>query len=238
MAGFRHAVALGVDTLELDLGMSKDGVLVVAHDPRLNETICKVPPALSGRLLKDLTFAQVSGLDCGALKNPRFPEQEPVVGATMPRLEQVIDLLGKHPRLRANIEIKTFPDRPDDTRAPGDFARVLVALIQDPALKGRVTVQSFDPRALQAVAAMDPLVTLAALADRRADMEPMLAATGARILSPRHTELRQEDVAAFKRRGIKVIPWTVNEQADMKRLMAWGVDGIITDHPERLLPLR
>ena len=238
MAGFRHAVALGVDTLELDLGLSKDGVLVVAHDPRLNETICEIPPGLPSRLLRDLTFAQISGLDCGTRKNPRFPEQVPVPGETMPRLEQVLALMAKHPRLRANIEIKTFSERPEETRPPADFARILSPLLRDRALKARVTVQSFDPRALQAMAASDPKITLAALADRRAEFEPMLKASGARILSPRHTELREEDMAAYRRRGIKVIPWTVNEPADMKRLMAWGVDGIITDHPERLLPLR
>jgi len=238
MAGFRHAISLGVDMLELDLGLTADHVLAVTHDPEIKETICAIPAALPSRQVKDLTFAQLQTLDCGARKNPRFPEQVPVPGERIPRLSQVLELLRAHRRLGANIEIKTFPDRPQATHPPAAFARQLVKLLKDPALKGRVVVQSFDPRALQAVAALDSTVTLAALADRRADMEPMLAATGARILSPRYTELRREDIARFRARGIRVIPWTVNEPEALIRMKRWGVDGIITDYPDRLLSPR
>ena len=238
LAGFRHAISLGVNTIELDLGLTRDGVLVVAHDPALNPVICKIPAGLPSQRIMDLTFEQLQALDCGSLKNPRFEQQTLAPGEKMPRLEQVLDLLRQHPRLRANIEIKTFGDRPEQTRPPADFARALAALLKDPGIKARVTVQSFDRRALLAVAAEDPRLTLAALADRRADMEPLLKATGARIISPRYTVLRKEDVAAFRRRGIKVIPWTVNELGDMMRLLSWGVDGIITDYPDRLLSPR
>ena len=237
LAGFRHAIALGVDTLELDLGLSRDGVLVVAHDPELNEIICEIPAGLPSRRIKDLTGDQLRGLDCGSRRNPRFPHQVLAPGEKMPLLSEALALLGQHPRLRANIEIKTSAEHPEVTRPPTDFAAALAPLLKEPSLKARVTIQSFDPRALQAMAAADPTVTLAALADRRAHMEPLLKATGARILSPRHTELTREDLAAFQGRGIKVIPWTVNELADMKRLISWGVDGIITDYPDRLLSL-
>lgn len=238
LAGFRHAISLGVDTLELDLGLTRDGVLVVAHDPELNEVICVIPTGLPSRLIKDLTRDQLGAVDCGSRRNPRFADQVVVPGEKMPGLEQALELLRQHPRLAANIEIKTFSDRPGVTRPPADFAAALVALLKDPSLKARVTVQSFDPRALLAVKAEDPTIALAALVDRRVEIEPMLKATGARILSPRFTELKQEDVAALQRRGVRVIPWTVNEPADMKRLISWGVDGIITDYPDRLLSLR
>ena len=69
-------------------------------------------------------------------------------------------------------------------------------------------------------------------------MDPMLQATGARIISPNFSELSREDISNFHQRGVQVIPWTVNETAQMKRLMQWGVDGIITDYPDRLLSLR
>lgn len=238
LAAFRHAIALGVDVLELDLGLTADRVLAVAHDPEVNDTLCRASAPLPARRLRDLTFEQVRTLDCGALKNPRFPNQVLVPGARIPRLEQVLALLREHPRLGLNIEIKTFPDRPQVSHPPAEFARALAPLLAAPGLAARVVVQSFDPRALQAMAAAAPRVTLAALADRRADMEPMLQATGARIISPRFSELMRGDIATFHKRGVRVVPWTVNQVADMKRLMARGVDGIITDYPDRLLPLR
>lgn len=239
MAGFQEAVRLGVDVLELDLAMSKDGVLVVVHDPVINRKICTGGDGLPAQLFKDLTWAEIQKLDCGALKNSKYPDQQPVPGQRIPRLEQVLDLLLAHPGpLRVNIEIKTFPDRRGDTRTPADFAAALVKVVRGKGLQKRAVVQSFDAAALQQVRKLAPELTLAALADRRKDFEPMLEATGARILSPRYTELRAADIAAYQSRGVRVIPWTVNRVEDMRRLMGWGVDGIITDRPDRLVPLR
>ena len=184
-----------------------------------------------------MTWPQIKTLDCGTLSNPKHPEQVPVPGEPPPRLEQVLALASAHPRLRFNIEIKTFPERPDATRPPAGFAAALVPMIRDRKLQQRVVVQSFDPAPLQAVRRLAPELNLAALADRRADFASMLQATGARILSPRFTELRAADVKQYQRQGIRVIPWTVNKPAQMRRLMSWGVDGIITDRPDLLLEL-
>lgn len=235
MAAFRHAIRLGVDVLELDLGLSRDGVLVVIHDPEVNETICSGGEQLPSRLLKDLTFAQLQTLDCGRNRHPRFPQQVPAPGERIPRLEQVLELLEDNPRMKANVEIKTFVDNPQCTWPPERFARSIVQLLADKNLAARVTVQSFDPSALKAVARLDPSIALAALVSRREEMEPMLTATRARILSPRHSELTRADVSAFHKRGIRVIPWTVNDKQRMRQLIRWGVDGIITDFPDRLM---
>jgi glycerophosphoryl diester phosphodiesterase len=238
MAAFEHAAALGVDVLELDLGLTRDGVLAVIHDPEIKPEICRGLGKLSSRRVRDLSFAELQTLDCGSRRNPKYPEQKPVAGQRIPRLEQVLNLLASAKRLGANIEIKTFSDRPDETLPPKRFAEVLVPLIINRGLERRVTVQSFDPRALQAVASVSKdRLELAALADRRADFDGMIRATGARILSPRHTELRREDVARFQARKLRVIPWTVNDPARMRELIAWGVDGIITDRPDLLLGL-
>jgi glycerophosphoryl diester phosphodiesterase len=237
MAAFEHAIRLGVDVLELDLGMTKDGVLVVAHDPEVNPALCTGP--VRGRL-RDLTYEELRALDCGALRNPRFPEQQPVKGQPIPRLEQVLDLLARHRRLRANLEIKTFsifPERAAATWPPKRFAAALVPLLVGRGLVGRVTVQSFDPKALQAVARLGRGIVLSALVDRRESMDTMLAATGAAILSPRHTELRPTDLPRLHARKIRVIPWTVNDPDRMRELIGWGVDGIITDRPDLLLRL-
>jgi glycerophosphoryl diester phosphodiesterase len=235
MTAFRHAVRLGVDVLELDLGLSRDGVLVVTHDPEVNETLCSGGERLPGELVRDLTFAQLQTLDCGRNRNPLFPQQVPVPGERMPRLEQVLELLESHLRLKANIEIKTFVDHPQWTWPPERFASSIVQVLADRDLATRVVVQSFDPAALKAVARLDPSIPLAALVSRREEMEPMLTATGARILSPRHSELTRADVVAYHKLGIRVIPWTVNDKRRMRQLIQWGVDGIITDFPDRLM---
>ena len=238
MAAFEHAARLGVDVLELDVGLTRDGVLAVAHDPEVNPERCSGGEGLSSRLIRDLSFAELRTLDCGAQKNPRFPEQQPAPGQRMPRLEEVLDLLARHRALGANVEIKTFTDRRQATWPPARFAAALVPLIRERGLVGRVTVQSFDPLALQEVArASGGTFSLSALADRRGDFRPMLQETGARILSPRHTELRRADVEALHHDGVRVIPWTVNEPARMRELIGWGVDGIITDRPDLLLGL-
>jgi glycerophosphoryl diester phosphodiesterase len=192
---------------------------------------------LPTRLVRDLSFAQLQALDCGVLPNPRFPRQRPVPGQRIPRLEQVLDLLERHPRLGANIEIKTSAERPELTRDPAEFARILVSQVQRRGLERRIVVQSFDPRALRAVKRLEGGIELSALADRREEFAPMLRSTGARILSPRHTELRREDVKTLHRRGVRVMPWTVNAPPRMRELLAWGVDGIITDRPDLLLEI-
>jgi glycerophosphoryl diester phosphodiesterase len=222
--------------LELDLALSRDDVLVVAHDPEVSRELCRETRPLPSRRLRDLGWDEIRSLDCGSRANPRFPGQVLVPGAPMPRLEQVLQLLERHPRVGANVEIKTFPDRPELTRPPADFARLLTRLLREHGLRGRVTVQSFDPEALRAVAKLDPGLSLAALVEARAAIEPMLRASGARTLSPRYVLLRSADeVHAFHARGLRVVPWTVNEPADLRRLVAWGVDGLITDFPDRLL---
>jgi glycerophosphoryl diester phosphodiesterase len=214
-------------------------VLVVTHDPVINDVICAGAGRLPSRVLGELTWRQIATLDCGTRKNPRFPRQVPVPGQRIPRLEQVLELLRAHPRLGANVEIKTSPERRRLTHPPARFAAALVPLLRKRRLEGRVVIQSFDPAALTAVARLDPdrKLTLAALADRRAEIAPMLRATRATIISPRYTEIGAEEVRSLQRRGLRVIPWTVNRVDAMRRLMAWGVDGIITDRPDLLLEL-
>jgi glycerophosphoryl diester phosphodiesterase len=236
LAGFEHAIALGVDTLELDLALSRDDVLVVAHDPEVNLELCVPARPLSSRRFRDLELAEIATIDCGSRRNPRFPEQVLVPGARIPRLEQVLALLERHPRLRLNAEIKTSPDRRDLTRSPEDFARVLVARVRERGLAARVTVQSFDAEALRAVGRLGPELERAALVERSDQIEPMLA-TGARVLSPRASLLREGDLERYRRRGLRVIPWTVNSLEEMRELIRWRVDGIITDRPDLLLGL-
>ncbi len=231
LPAFKHAAWLGVDFLELDLGLTRDRVLVVNHDPVINPDRCQVPPEMSVRWIKDLSWPEIRALSCEGSSTVR--EGAPRVG--IPRLEQVLALLEDHPRLGANIEIKTFPDHPSQTWPPEEFAGILVRILRERGLSRRVIVQSFDPRALAAVSQLAPEIAISALVGRRAEFSRILRETGARILSPRYTELRREDLRDLGARGIMVVPWTVNDPDAMTKLITWGVDGIITDRPDLLL---
>ena len=134
---FERAIELGVDTLELDLGMTRDGVPVVHHDRRLNPDRIRdaagtwlAPP---GPLLGTLTLAELSGYDAGravpgGATAERFPQQAPRDGARIPTLAEVL-ALAKLPgaeRIRFNIETKLTPLAPEEAPPPAEFARAVV----------------------------------------------------------------------------------------------------------------
>ncbi|MBU0554182.1 glycerophosphodiester phosphodiesterase [Myxococcota bacterium] len=238
---FAYAAEVGADVLEMDLLMTADDHIVVAHDPTLSPARCL--DALGRRLshapaLRALTLAQLKGYDCGALPHPRFPRQEARPGARVPTLDEVFRWAASHPQGRAirfNLEVKLIPGRPDLTPPPADFARGLIALIRAHEVTARVNVQCFDGALLHAMAAQAPEITRALLiAENRIDHVAAAAAVGARIISPHHHWITAEDVARMHAAGLRVIPWTLNAPEDWRRALEMGVDGIITDDPAGL----
>lgn len=109
LPGFEYAIRVGADALEMDVAVTRDDVVVVSHDPKMNPLICRSPDA--PRAIRQLTLAELQRWDCGALPNPRFPKQTPIPGARVPTLDQVLDLADRGDFL-FNIEVKSFPDRP------------------------------------------------------------------------------------------------------------------------------
>lgn len=158
IAAFARADAIGVDTLETDLGVTRDGVLVISHDPFLNPDIVRTPDghwlATQGPPIRTLTLAELKRYDIGRL-NPRssyarqFPEQQPADGERFPTLGEVFDLVRASAKsLRLNIEAKITPDNPDVTLDAESFARLVVDAVRAVGLAQRVTIQSFDWRTL------------------------------------------------------------------------------------------
>jgi glycerophosphoryl diester phosphodiesterase len=158
IAAFARADAIGVDTLETDLGVTRDGVLVISHDPFLNPDIVRTPDghwlATQGPPIRTLTLAELKRYDIGRL-NPRssyarqFPEQQPADGERFPTLGEVFDLVRASAKsLRLNIETKITPDNPDATLDAESFARLVVEAVRAVGLAQRVTIQSFDWRTL------------------------------------------------------------------------------------------
>jgi glycerophosphoryl diester phosphodiesterase len=217
-----------------------------------------------GPLIRSLTLAQLQAFDVGR-SNPdsaygrQFPTQAPRDGQRIPTLASLFRLVNAYGAtgVQFNIETKINPLRPDDTVSPEVFVNTLLAVIRDAGMAQRVWVQSFDWRTLMRVQQLEPgLRTVclsvqggnnSTLADSRwtaglqlshyPSVAHMVKASGCPVWSPNFKDLSADAVKDAQALGLKVIPWTVNSPSDMARLMDWGVDGLISDYPDRLREL-
>jgi glycerophosphoryl diester phosphodiesterase len=240
LPAFAYAISLGVTTLELDVGVTRDGVVVVHHDRALNPDLARGP---DGQWVKapaptifSLTFEQLRTYDVGRLRPDseyfsRFKDQKPLDGTRIPKLEDVLKLDAK---VRFNIETKISPEAPQETLAPEPLARALVAEVRKAGVEKRTTIQSFDFRTLKVVEREAPEIATAYLTSKRYPDPVRVHEAGARIWSPEFTVLNEQVVAVAKKLKLKIIPWTVNEPGDIARVLDMGVDGIISDYPDRV----
>jgi glycerophosphoryl diester phosphodiesterase len=233
LAAFEYAIAAGVDVLELDLGVTRDNVVVVSHDPVLPAATCQGPPGLSA-VIRELTLEQLRQWDCGSRKNPAYPKQQPVPGTKAPTLDEVF-ALAPGGRFQFNIETKIFRDKPEYTPPPEEFARLVLAAIRRHRIEKRVIVQSFDFRTLQAMKKLAPEIRLSALIERWCDFVEAAREAGAGIISPQFRLVTADQVKAAHAAGLEVVPWTANEPGEWEALAAAGVDAIITDDPAELI---
>lgn len=254
LAGFRGALALGVDALEMDVGMTADGVVVVSHDPRLNPDLTRDSTgAFLGRpgpLIRDLRRADLAAFDVGRARpgSPiarANPAQAAADGERMPALAEVISL---DSTVFLSIEIKTFPDQPDLTAAPEALVEAVLETARAAGALGRIGLISFDWRALRHAARRAPEIRRGCLTESETsaaalwwgeecarlapDLPAAVARCGATVWGPDAARLTRGAVAAAHRLGVRVVPWTVNHPAAMARLIGWGVDGLTTDRPD------
>ena len=269
LAGFSFALASGVTTLETDLAVTKDGVLVISHDPYLNPDVVRTPDghwlAAKGPPIHSLTLAELQRYDIGRLDPASayargFPEQRPEDGERFPTLEQLFVLVKTASRpVRLNLETKIAPDGGFATVDPETFAALVVDATRKAGLASEVTIQSFDWRTLVAARKRAPEIATVCLTietegndtvRRSADApSPWLAgldlrtvdgslprlakAAGCRTWSPFWRNVTAADVSESHALGLTVLPWTVNDPREMARLIDLGVDGLITDYPDR-----
>jgi glycerophosphoryl diester phosphodiesterase len=186
LPAFAAALAVGVSTLELDVGVTRDGVVVVHHDPTLNPDIARGPDGkwLEGRglAIAELEFDELSRYDVGRIRPgseyaKRYPEQKPADGARIPRLADLFALVRNSGNavVRFNIETKISPLQPAQTLAPEPFARALLAAIRKAGMESRVTIQSFDWRTLALVQREAPAIPTAYLSARQRWTDNILA---------------------------------------------------------------
>jgi glycerophosphoryl diester phosphodiesterase/outer membrane protein assembly factor BamB len=234
---FERAIELGA-TLELDVQVTRDRRLVVHHDARPNPKLCRRDDGspVPDRLFRDLDYAELATIDCGSRPQKSLPGRQTVPGARIPTLQEVLQLAGAASLpVELNIEIKI--KNPADTVPIDEFARLVVEAIREAGLTERSTIQSYHPPALREVEGIAPEFRTAILARSRSRYRKLLDESGATVLSPRFDDLREEDVRTFQEEGYRVVPWTVNEEGDLRRMISWGVDGIITDYPDLALSL-
>lgn len=250
LPAFRRALEIGVSTLEMDVVLSGDGEVVVSHEPWMNPDICttpdgeRIPPGEErGHSLYEMTYDEIAAYDCGSLQPSNFPEQhsQPV---SKPRLQEVLREAEAyvqdhdHGPVFYNIEIKSRPSWEGRFHPnPDTFAASLLEVVEAEGVAPRTTVQSFDPRTLEVAHRLNDHVRIALLVSwmgnrgLTSNLETLSFLPD--TYSPDVRLVDEELVAAVHERGLQIIPWTVNDRATMKRLIRQGVDGLITDYPDR-----
>ncbi len=267
---FETALTIGVTTLELDVAMTKDDVLVVSHDSWLNPEHTRGPDGAflkeQGPAIRSLTFDELQRYDVGRLQPgtayaARFPTQKGADNIRIPKLTAVFDLVKRSgaDHIRFNIETKLTPTSGADTPAPEPFATALVAAIRNAGLTTRASIQSFDWRTLMVAKRIAPEIERVGLTvqspeednisrtpqgsspwtagldidDYGGSVPRLVKAAGCAVWSPYFHNVTPALVEEAHDLGLKVIPWTVNEMADLERMVRTGIDGIISDYPDR-----
>jgi glycerophosphoryl diester phosphodiesterase len=271
LPAFANALSIGVDTLELDTGITKDGVVVISHNRRLDPAITRGPDGAwltsPGPAIRDLTLAELKQYDVGGI-NPaspyakQFPDQKPIPGTRIPTLAELAALIQRagNKVVRLNVETKLSPLAPGETVDPETFAAKLVEALRQNGLAGRAMIQSFDWRSLKAVQKLAPEIpTVCLTLERGADdnirrgqpgpspwtagldvdefdgsVPQLVKAAGCPVWSPFFRDLTVEALTEAKTLGLQTVVWTVNDPTAMTDLFAGGVDGMITDYPDRL----
>jgi glycerophosphoryl diester phosphodiesterase len=233
LPAFEYAISVGVDVLELDMAVTKDDVIVVSHDPILKADICTGPklPAV----IHELTLEQVRQYDCGAVRNRKFPKQQPVPGTRVPTLDEVFALAPRG-NFGFNIETKIFKEHPEYTPSPERFVELVFDLVHKHKLESRVILQSFDFRTLYVAKQMAPDILRSALyMGLPKDFVAIAHDADATIISPYYRLVSKKKVQAAHAAGLQVVPWTPNKPKEWQRLIDAGVDAIISDYPADLI---
>ena len=252
LLGFEKTLGFSeVSTLELDLCVTADGALVISHDPWLNEHICTITDSSkegSAYNLYKMTYDSILKFDCGTKGHPDFPKQQ-LTFTSKPLLKDLIAMIDEK-GLRwpnFNIEIKSHR-KGDNISHPGPkkYADLVVVALNElneaypeADLLNNVSIQSFDLRILREVRKTALPVRLGLITDKTADPAKEMDALGfpVDIYSPSYELVTPELISWCHFRQIAVIPWTINDVSEMQKLVDMGVDGIISDYPNKFKAL-
>lgn len=250
LPAFLKAIDLGVNTLELDVVVSKDQQLVVSHDPYFSADITldpdgqEIPPEKQTQYnLFKMDYAEIKRYDVGSLGNKRFPAQQklrtykPLLSEVFVETRKYIKEHGRSP-VRYNIETKSTPAGDDLYHPkPAVFARLLYDEILKHNMQQLVMIQSFDVRTLQEFRKYPVRMPLVLLVENRDGIERNLDRLGFQpdVYSPNFMLVDEALVTWCRQKGIRIIPWTVNEESDLEAMKKLNPDGIISDYPDRAI---
>lgn len=247
---FLKAVELGVNTLELDVVVSQDRQLVVSHDHFFAADFTLdpegkriLPEQQTEHNLFRMNYAEIKKYDVGSIGNPKFPEQAKVK-TYKPLLSEVFKETQKYikehrlPQVRYNVETKSAPAGDNINHpAPAVFARLLYDEIIKNKMQQHVTIQSFDVRTLQEFKKYPVKLPLGLLVENQDGVQRNIERLGFQpdVYSPHFRLVDEQTVTYCREKGIKIVPWTINEISDLERMKKFDLDGVITDYPDRAL---
>ncbi|QJU59927.1 hypothetical protein HL653_21200 [Sphingomonas sp. AP4-R1] len=234
---FDHAVRLGADVLEFDLGLSADDKLIVTHDSSVNGTFCTADPG-SGVMpapVHSLTLAQLQRFDCGAKHRALYPNQRAVPGTRMPTFDR---LLARYKNSKALLfgEIK-MPDAGEGDVDPLLFARLVEAEVRRYRLEDRFILQSADWRTIDAMHALNPRIRTCLLYVWRAKGDPLDIARQhhATCMLLRMQDADAAEVARLRAAGVMVVSEVIDDPKDWEAYRARGDDALFTNDPAGLM---
>lgn len=244
---FNHAISLGVNTLELDIAITKDNKVVVSHEPFMSRVICIKPDGT--QILKtedkqfnlyEMTHDEIKTFDCGTKIHPRFVKQKKRF-VYKPLLKEVFDLVKNKKRsVKFNIEIKSKPSYYGNfTPFPAEYVALVLNTIEDAKMLNHVNLQSFDITILEEIKKQSPKMEIALLVDENEDINIKLSKLSFKpqIISPYYKLIDKNMVESLQIKKFTIIPWTVNTKKDLMQMIDYKVDGIITDYPNKLIAL-
>lgn len=246
---FLSAVKKGADVVELDVVISKDGKVVVSHEPFMSSLYVTTPSGDSitketerSYNLHEMTYDSIKKFDTGSKGNKNFTQQQKMY-TYKPLLEEVIDSVENYVKannskpVHYNIEIKSEEKEYGISQPhPAVFIDMVMEVLIKKAIIGKMNIQSFDPAILNEMHKKYPQVTLAYLTAKpgidsnlsQMDFTPS-------IYSPNYKLVNEAFIDSLRQKNMRVIPWTVNNDEDINRMIQLKVNGIITDYPERVL---
>ena len=249
--GFIKSLEIGVNTLELDVVISADNKVIVSHEPWMSYHICldsngnKIIDDKNLYNLYSMDYKDIRKFDCGIIGNNQFPEQNKI-STFKPTLNNTIkiidgyatDNLIKLPNYNIEIKSKLSTDLLFHPEVK-EFSDLVMSVIDSHNIIDRVTIQSFDFRVLRYINQEYPNVKLSALVSDNFNPQKNLNDLGfyPYTFSPNYNFLKYDDVRYLQNKKIKVIPWTVNSNDDIAKVLRLGIDGIISDYPDRVLKI-
>jgi glycerophosphoryl diester phosphodiesterase len=236
--GFLHALQFPIQTLEMDVVVSKDEVVVVSHEPWFSDEICSCE-GLENNNIFEMSYADIKKIDCGSKTHPRFPHQKKMK-TYKPSLIEVVQAVrtycveNNRELPRFNIELKSQPEW-DVKYIPEVhvFVERVFQTIRSLGIEDRTTIQSFDSRIINRFRTFKSNLQFAFLTESDEDPLKQLEVLNEipHIFSPNYKTLDADKVNKIKKLKMLVIPWTINDIETMHKMISLGVDGIITDYP-------